>query len=162
MSLQNPLFSTLLHNFWGMFWFVSALIGQFRLELNRIELVHGFLQVVKSGLSSMEPSINATNNWFETFWAWLTHYFEAPSREGPLLTDSKNHAPILLCSTLSSIQAGANQNIHQKLWRRVEKSEFKGSSSGSGLTSTICVHAVDWHCAAVKKELSKNCFFKLV
>ena len=92
----------------------------------------------------MEPSINATNNWFETFWAWLTHYFEAPSREGPLLTDSKNHAPILLCSTLSSSQAGANQNIHQKLWRRVERSEFIGSSSGSGLASTICVHAVEW------------------
>ena len=64
MSLQNPLFSTLLHNFWGMFWFVSALIGLFRIELKRVELVHGFLQESKGVLTLMEPAKNATNNWF--------------------------------------------------------------------------------------------------
>ena len=48
------------------------------------------------------------------------------------------------------IRAGANQNILQKLWRRVERSEFKGSSSGSGLPSTIRVHAEILDCALVR------------
>ena len=46
------------------------------------------------------------------------------------------------------IRAGANQNILQKLWRRVERSEFKGSSSGSGLASTNQVHADVLDCAS--------------
>ena len=57
MNLQNPLFSTLLYNFWGMFWFVSALIGQFRIELNRAELVHGFFHLSKVVLPLMEAKI---------------------------------------------------------------------------------------------------------
>ena len=39
-----------------------CLIGQFRIELKRVELVHGFLQESKRVLPLMEPAKSATNN----------------------------------------------------------------------------------------------------
>ena len=107
-----------------MFWFVSALIGQFRIELNRAELVHGFFNLSKVVLPLMEPKIIESNNWFEAFQAWLTKQFLPPSMEGPLLTDSKNHAPALLHSSLTWIyqseqrQIKTVSNIVKESWKK--------------------------------------------
>jgi len=42
-----------------MFWFVSALIGQFRIELKRAELVHGFFNLSKVVLPLMDSKNHA-------------------------------------------------------------------------------------------------------
>ena len=59
--------------------------------------------------------------------SFLWHLQKAPSREGPLLTTCKKpctSSPLFNSNLNWPIRAETNQNIPQKLWRRVEKSGF--------------------------------------
>ena len=98
--------------------------------------------------------------------------------EGPLLTDWKNHAPILLCSTLSWIDQSGQRQIKTFLKsckEELKKVDFGGSSSCSCSASTIRVHSIILDCvkgvklviwkianynsSRINKKPRKNVFF---